>query len=136
MRLRVYAMLLAVTMGSASFAQEARNSGIEAVINGQIAAFQADDFASAFAFASPNIQGIFGTADNFGAMVKNGYPMVWRPSAVKMLGLREAQGGLWQRVLVTDQAGHSHMLDYQMIETPGGWQINAVQLLPQADVGA
>ena len=53
-----------------------------------------------------------------------------------MLALREVAGNLWQRVMVTDQAGNTHLLDYQMVETPEGWQINGVQLLPQSGVGA
>ena len=48
----------------------------------------------------------------------------------------EVAGNLWQRVMVTDQAGRTHLLDYQMVQTGQGWQINAVQLLPQAGVGA
>ena len=53
-----------------------------------------------------------------------------------MLELREVAGDLWQRVRVTDQAGRDACAGLQMIETPEGWQINAVQLLPPADVGA
>ena len=45
-------------------------------------------------------------------------------------------GALWQRVRITDQAGHGHVLDYQMIETPDGWLINGVRLLPEPGVGA
>ncbi len=117
-------------------AEEPRNPAIEGTIQNQIAALKADDFATAFTFASPNIKGMFGTAENFGAMVAQGYPMVYRPDAVKMLELRRVAGNLWQRVLITDQAGNTHMLDYMMIDTDNGWQINAVQLLPQAGVGA
>jgi hypothetical protein len=69
-------------------------------------------------------------------MVENGYPMVWRPSNVTYLELREVAGQLWQRVMVTDQAGRAHLLDYHMVQTPDGWQINAVQLLPEVGVGA
>ncbi|HOZ32645.1 MAG TPA: DUF4864 domain-containing protein, partial [Tabrizicola sp.] len=49
--------------------------------------------------------------------------------------LREIAGNLSQRVRVVDQAGRAHLLDYMMIETPEGWQINAVQLLPAPDIG-
>lgn len=120
----------------AALAEEPRNPSIEGVINDQITALKADDFATAFTFASPNIKGIFGTPENFGAMVAQGYPMVYRPDAVQMLELRSVAGNLWQRVMITDQTGSTHMLDYMMIETPDGWQINAVQLLPSAGVGA
>jgi hypothetical protein len=113
----------------------AQDAPIREVIQNQIDAFQADDFPRAFSFASPNIKGIFGTAENFGAMVKQGYPMVYRPAEVEMQELREIAGNLWQRVRITDQAGRGHFLDYMMIETPEGWQINAVQLLPAPDIG-
>jgi hypothetical protein len=53
-----------------------------------------------------------------------------------MLGSRDDGGLLWQRVMVTDQAGAMHLLDYQMIQTSEGWRINAVQLLQLSGVGA
>ena len=121
---------------TAAFADEPRNPGIEDVIQGQITALKADDFAAAFTFASPTIKGMFGTPENFGAMVAQGYPMVYRPDAVRMMQLRRVAGNLWQRLMITDQAGTTHMIDYMMIDTADGWQINAVQVLPQAGVGA
>jgi hypothetical protein len=117
-------------------AQQARDPAIETTIQNQFDAFLRDDVGTAFSFASPNIKGLFGTPENFGTMVRNGYPMVWRPSEVQYLELREVAGQLWQRVMVTDQAGRSHLLDYQMVQTPEGWQINGVQLLPSVGVGA
>lgn len=114
---------------------KAQEGPIRETIQRQIEAFQADDFARAFTFASPTIKGLFGTPENFGAMVKNGYPMVHRPAQVEMGELREVAGNLWQRVRILDQAGRAWALDYMMIETPEGWQINAVQILPAPDVG-
>ena len=105
-------------------------AAIQKVISDQIAAFQADDFAAAFAFASPTIQRVFGTADSFGAMVKQGYPMVWRPADVTFLPSETIEGVLWQPVMVRDQAGQLHILDYQMVLGESGWKINAVHLRP------
>ncbi len=136
MRLRLCGVLLAGVLALPVFADETRNPGIEATIQGQFDAFVAQDVTGAFSFASPMIKGIFGTAENFGTMVQQGYPMVWNPANVRMLELRTVAGNLWQRVLVTDQGGRTHLLDYQMVETPEGWQINGVQLLPDAGVGA
>lgn len=136
MRRNVYALLLAATLAMPAFAQDSRNTGIQKTITDQIDALRAEDFARAFSFASPTIKALFLTPENFGAMVQNGYPMVADPSAVKMLGLRDVAGGLWQRVMVTDREGRTFMLDYQMVEAPDGWQINAVHLLPEAGVGA
>jgi hypothetical protein len=69
-------------------------------------------------------------------MVVTGYPMVVNPAMVEMQDLRTVAGALWQRVRVTDQKGQAFLLDYQMIEGPDGWVINAVQLQKAADVGA
>ena len=133
MRKGLYAILLATCLALPAAAQEAP---IQETIQSQIEAFQTDDFALAFTFASPTIKGMFGTPENFGAMVKQGYPMVYRPAEVEMQDLREVAGSLWQRVRITDQAGAGWFLDYRMVETSEGWQIDAVQILPAPDVGA
>lgn len=130
MRIKALFLILAL-----AFPAQAQDDPIRQTIQSQLDAFQADDFARAFTFASPTIKGLFGTPENFGAMVKNGYPMVYRPAQVEMGELREIAGNLWQRVRIVDQAGRAHLLDYMMVETPEGWQINAVQLLPAPDVG-
>ena len=127
------AFLASLLLALPASAQEAP---IQETIHSQLQAFQADDFTTAFSFASPTIKGIFGTPENFGRMVTQGYPMVHRPSAVKMLELREVAGGLWQRVMITDVGGRTHLLDYQMVEGPEGWRINAVHLLQAAGTGA
>ncbi len=100
------------------------------VITDQFRDFAADDFAGAYDHASPGIQGIFGSADRFGAMVRQGYPMVWRYRSFRLTERREIAGALWQRVEVIDAEGRAHALDYKMEEGPAGWKIDAVQLLP------
>jgi hypothetical protein len=62
--------------------------------------------------------------------------MVWDNADVSFLELRDINGFLWQKVMVRDKNGSLHILDYQMVETAEGWQINGVQLLPTPDVGA
>jgi hypothetical protein len=114
----------------------AEEAPIRHTIQNQLDAFLQDDFATAFTYASPSIKSLFGTPENFGLMVRQGYPMVHRPADVKMLDLHQEGERLWQRVMITDQNGQSHVLDYQMIETADGWQINGVRLLPSPEVGA
>ncbi|SDX10395.1 protein of unknown function [Ruegeria halocynthiae] len=133
MRRLLLALSLSAGLASGAFAQ---NAEIEANISAQIQAFKADDFATAFTFASPNIQRLFGDPNNFGAMVRNGYPMVWRPADVRFLELREVAGALWQKVMITDGDGRVHLLDYQMIQQEGGWKINGVQVLGNSDPAA
>jgi len=128
----LFACLMVLGLWAPATAQEAP---IEDTIRSQIDAFLADDFVTAFTFASPNIQGIFGTPENFGRMVRQGYPMVHRPSDLRMGELRDVAGALWQRVFVTDAAGRGHVLDYQMVETVDGWKINAVEVLKADGIG-
>lgn len=137
-RILLSAVLAAMTSFAAlpAAAQLVRDPAIEATIQNQFDAFLRDDVGTAFSFASPGIKGLFRTPENFGTMVREGYPMVWRPAEVQYLELRDVAGQLWQRVRVTDQAGRVHLLDYQMIQTPDGWQINGVQILPSVGVGA
>ncbi|MCL6282962.1 DUF4864 domain-containing protein [Ruegeria sp. 2012CJ41-6] len=128
MRHLILCLALALGLGL-SLSARAQNNEIEANIRAQIDALKADDFVTAFSFASPSIQRMFGTPENFGAMVRSGYPMVWRPAEVRFLELREVSGQLWQKVMITDAAGHVHVLDYQMVEVENGWKINGVHLL-------
>ncbi|MGY3437635.1 MULTISPECIES: DUF4864 domain-containing protein [unclassified Marinovum] len=125
-----------VLMAFPALGQEAqpKNPDIEAVIGNQLDAFEANDVARAFTFASPTIKGIFGTAENFGVMVQRGYPMVMAPGAVTYLDLADIGGDLWQRVEIIDQAGKRHYLGYKMEAGDGGWTIGGVQFLPAPDV--
>lgn len=105
------------------------------VITDQLSAFQADDFETAFTYASPAIRGLFGSAERFGQMVRDGYPMVYRPAEVTMLDQTEVAGRTVQRVLIRDAAGRVHLLAYTMLRTTDGWQIDGVQILRAPQVG-
>ena len=120
-------------MASPILAEDDPKPQIQMVIENQIAAFKVDDFAVAFSYASPSIQSMFGTVENFGVMVQRGYPMVWRPAEVQFLDLRKMSGDFWQQVLIRDQAGVRHMVLYRMQKGPDGWRINGVQLGKPAD---
>lgn len=124
--------VLTVVATLAATPVDANPDAVRDTIRSQIDAFLADDFDTAFSFASPNIQGIFGTPENFGAMVRGGYPMVWRPADVRFLDLRDEGGFLWQNILVTDGNGQRHVLEYQMIRLESGWKINGVRYLKAA----
>ena len=131
----ILAILLMIGLTGPLSAQSAADP-ITDVIQNQIDAFQDDDFARAFSFASPAIKRMFGSPDRFGTMVRQGYPMVWRPADVQYLDQRPENGRVYQKVLITDGQGVPHLLEYQMIETTDGWQINGVQFLQAPAVGA
>lgn len=115
---------------------KAQQSDIQGVISSQIDAFLEDDFVTAFTFAHPNIKNIFRTPENFGRMVRNGYPMVWRPAEVDYLDLRQENGRTYQDVRVVDGNGRVFVLEYTMAETADGWRIAGVRILEVAEFSA
>jgi hypothetical protein len=121
----------------AAIAQEALapNPDIEATIANQFDAFRAEDVEDAWRYASPNIQRLFRTPQNFGRMVQQGYPMVWDPGRVAFIDLQRLGSVIVQRVEVVDRAGRVHVLGYAMIETESGWRINGVQILEAPQLG-
>lgn len=138
MRKTLTGLVLAAALTGSLAAQEvlAPEPQIEATIQSQIDAFLQDDFVTAFNFAAPNIRNIFRTPENFGRMVQQGYPMVWRPDSVRYGDLREIAGRLWQKVIIKDVDGNLHYLDYSMAQVDGEWRITGVQILQAPEVTA
>lgn len=129
----VLGMVLSVLM---AFGAAAQQTEIEGTISSQIEAFKADDFVGAFGYATPTLQLLFGSPDNFKRMVTTGYPMVWRPAEVRYLELVERGGAMWQKVQITDAKGVVHLLGYRMEQTDMGWRIAGVQILEAPGVSA
>lgn len=119
-------------------AQEALppDPAIRGTIQSQLDAFMAEDLGAAFGFAAPNIQQIFRDPEGFGAMVRRGYPMVWRPGSVEYDTLREIDGLTWQRVRITDAQGRLFVVEYQMVQIEGDWRIAGVQVVPAPGISA
>ena len=128
----IYALFLAIGLATSAQADD-----VQDVISQQLEAFKADDFATAFSFASPAIKGIFGTPERFGMMVRQGYPMVWRPADVQFIGQETRDPLVYQRVMIRDADGTFHALEYEMIPTSeGSWQINGVRFIQPPEVAA
>ena len=125
--------LAAVLLWVATTGVVQANDDVKAVISSQIDAFLQDDFVTAFEFASPMIQGMFRSPERFGNMVRNGYPMVWRPSDVEFLSTEERGGATIQNVRILDADGRLYLLEYEMIETDAGWLINGVRVQEAGD---
>ena len=135
MRIAFTALLLSAALSGGGGAQEREGPAIAAVIDDQLADFIARDLDGAFDHASRTIRRMFGNAASFGAMVEQGYPMVWDNSGVRYLDLREQGDVWWQRVMLRDAHGVPHVLEYKMIETPQGWRIDGVSLVAGPQVG-
>jgi hypothetical protein len=114
----------------------AEESKIHIIISAQIEAFQQDDIETAFTFASPKIQMLFGSPVNFGKMVQNGYPMVWRPSDVTFLRQKAVGDVVFQEMRFFDAYGRGHTFVYEMIDVSGTWKIDGVHKIKSNDVSA
>ena len=107
-------------------------AALQDVIERQLEAFLAGDVQTAWGFASPAIQGLFGSPENFGRMVRQGYPMVWAPTEWRFgeLAPEATPNGprLRQSVILRDASGAVWIADYLMMPTEGGWLIDGVTL--------
>lgn len=134
--------LIKTTLAGLAFAAalglpvSAQDKAIEGTISQQFEAFKADDFAQAFTYATPSLQRFFQSPRNFGRMVTQGYPMVWRPAQVTFLELTPMGDAMVQKVQVIDQKGVIHILAYRMEQVEGGWRIGGVQILSSAEATA
>jgi hypothetical protein len=99
---------------------------VRGVIEAQLAAFAADDADKAFSYAAPGIRAMFVTAERFLAMVREGYPVVYRPASVTFLKPEWIQDKLIQRVQMTDAAGAPWMVVYEVErQADRSWRIAA-----------
>ena len=102
---------------------------IRTVIEHQLDAFAADDPARAFSYAAPAIRQMFGTPERFMSMVRNGYPVVYRPASVTFLKPERVEGELVQAVQMTDAEGTVWVALYRMQRQPDKtWRIGGVEL--------
>ena len=136
MRLIAFLTALTLLITPATLSAAEPDDSIQAVIADQIAAFQANDVDRAFTHAAPNIQKIFETPQRFGQMVRQGYPMVWRPARYQWLKIVQTEVGPVQVVLFEDQSGSLHEAGYLMEQVDGVWRINGVKLRKVEGVGA
>jgi hypothetical protein len=126
---RVLALLLLISMPAFAQAEDADKSAIVGVIQKQLDAFQGDRAAEAFGYASPDIQHLFGTPDNFLAMVRQGYPPVYRPRSVDFRELVTSEGRIVQKVLFVGPDGVPVIAEYFMERQPdGSWRIDGCRL--------
>lgn len=117
-------------------AQVPERDAAQEVIAAQLQAFESSDLGAAYGYASPFIQHMFPSPERFGAMVEQGYPMIWRPASWRYLEARESGEVLLQRVMFTDGMGRLFLFDYEMIETPQGVRINGVRPVRGGEAGA
>jgi hypothetical protein len=100
------------------------------VVQAQLDAFAADDGPRAFSFATQGLRAMFGNADRFMAMVRAGYPVVYRPASVAFLVPEWLDRELIQGVHFTDEQGGLWLALYRLQrQRDNSWRINGCELV-------
>ena len=109
-------------------------AAIRQVIQGQLDAFQRDDWNTAFGYAAPTIQTKFVSPEIFSQMVTGGYRPVYRPKTVEFRELKASEFGPTQELFLIGPDGLSYLAYYTMERQPDGtWRINGCYLVRGTD---
>jgi hypothetical protein len=128
-----FILLIGLSAGLASAQpaslSDADRTEIRSTIQHQEEAFARDDGAAAFGDASPMIREMFGTPEIFMDMVRQGYPMVYRPKLFDFAEVVIRDGRPTQKVRVIGPDGRRHTAWYPMMQLPDGtWRIDGCYL--------
>ena len=130
-----FALIFIVLLKNVTSADEG-STAIEEVrftISSQIDAFKENDVKKAYTFAAPNIQAQFPNPDLFGLMVRNGYPIIWRPKSFKFTKFKDLGETCVQRVLFQSYSGSLKSYDYILEKNNNLWKIAGVITITSAD---
>jgi hypothetical protein len=117
-------------LASAPEPGEAVQRAIDLVILAQWQALRAADAAASFAYASPRLREMYGTAESFFAMVKAGYRPILAAARFDFVRFVEFRGYLTREVRLGDPAGAGQDALYMMTQLPDGtWRIAGCVLM-------
>jgi hypothetical protein len=103
---------------------------VQAVVKNQLDAFAKDDADRAFSYAAPDLRKNIGNSTAFMAMVKNSYPVVYRPASVAFLKPEIAGDEVIQRVQMLDASGTSWLAVYSLQrQKDKTWRISGCALV-------
>jgi hypothetical protein len=107
-------VVLAGLLGSAQAQTAKSQTAVITVIQKQLEAFAADDAQGAFKFASPGIKAMAGNAENFMALVKGQYGVVYRHTSAAFLKPTIIGKEALVKVRLTDEKGVVWMVAYTL----------------------
>jgi hypothetical protein len=109
-------------------AETSDRAATQAIIEAQLSAFRQDESAKAFSFASPDIQRVFESAENFMQMVKSNYRVVYRHSQVKFLTFQGNELFAQHTVQMVDENNALWSVLYTLEKLKdGSWRISSCQ---------
>ena len=127
-------LLFIMHLKAAVFADEVGTvmEEVRYTISSQIDAFKENDVKKAYTFAAPNIQAQFPNPDIFGLMVRNGYPIIWKPKSYKFTTFKDLGNNCIQRVLFQSYNGSLESYDYILEKSGNVWKIAGVLTINSA----
>ena len=110
--------------------EKAVQTVVQDVVKSQLAAFAKDDAEKAFSYAAPELRKIIGSASAFIAMVKNSYPVVYRPASVVFYKPESSGKDIVQKVQMFDASGASYLAVYSLQrQKDTSWRISGCVVL-------
>ena len=133
--LAAFCLALATACASVPAAAEpvaaADARAVRGVVAAQLDAFASDDAQRAFSYAAPAIRSMFATPERFLAMVRTGYPVVYRPASVTFLVPVQSGGEVVQGVHLGDAEGAVWLATYRLErQSDGAWRIKGCDVQP------
>jgi len=131
-----FCLILGLALGASVRAvaqpvSEADARAARTLVSAQLDAFAKDDAKRAFSYAAPSIRAMFGTPERFLAMVRAGYPVVYRAAGITFLIPLQVDGDLLQGVHLTDETGALWLATYRLERQPDGtWRISGCGVQP------
>ena len=127
-------LLFIMHLKAVAFADEGETvmEKVRYTISSQIYAFKENDVNKAYTFAAPNIQAQFPNPDVFGLMVRNGYPIIWKPKSFKFTTFKALGNSCIQRVLFQSYNGSLESYDYILEKDGNLWKIAGVLIINSA----
>jgi hypothetical protein len=131
------AALCASTAAPAQAVAGADARAVRDVVAAQLDAFARDDAERAFSYAAPAIRTMFGTPERFVAMVRAGYPAVYRAAGATFLVPLRDGAAILQGVHLTDSAGALWLATYRLErQRDGAWRIQGCDVRPASGTTA
>lgn len=121
----------AVSVADVKNLSPADAQAIRAVVQAQLDAFAQDDAPRAFSFAAPGIRQMFDTPENFLAMVRTTYPVVYRPASVAFLKPQRQGAEIVLAAQMTDAEGTPWLAVYSLQrQRDKTWRITGCTVVP------
>jgi hypothetical protein len=109
----------------------ADRTAIRTVISSQLKALLAEDDSAAFAMSAPDVRRQFGTAQAFGEMVREGYPVLLRNQSTAFLEASVIGEDVVQPLRIVNRDGSVVVALFSMErQSNGDWRVYGCEITP------